>query len=282
MLAAVEAGGTKFRVAVLDREFEIVAQEWIPTTSPEETIGACASFFADHEVSALGIASFGPLVVDRSSPDYGSISATPKRGWSGAALLGRLQAALDVPADMQTDVEAAAVAESRLGAGKGYSLVGYVTVGTGVGAAVAVDGIAYRGRTHTELGHIPVRRADGDSFAGVCPFHSDCLEGMASGPAIARRCGADPTELDGRDGLWDLEASYLAQLVRVLTLSFAPDVVLFGGGVGARPDMAERISKAVEVDLAGYAEGPPTIATAGLGGDAGLVGAALIAADLTD
>lgn len=282
LYAAVEAGGTKFRAAVTDAELNIVEQVWIPTTTPDETLSACEEFFAGQDaVAALGIASFGPLVVDASSPDYGNIAATPKPDWSGAPLLSRLRTSLGVPADIQTDVEAAAVAEYRMGAGQGYSSVGYVTVGTGIGAALAVDGVPFRGRNHTELGHIPVKRIEGDTYPGRCPFHGDCLEGMASGPAIAERWDADPATLGERDEVWDLEAKYLAQLVRVYTLSFAPDIVLFGGGVGTRPDMAERISKAVEIDLAGYAvDGPPVVATAGLGADAGLIGAALIAADL--
>lgn len=279
--AALEAGGTKFRPAVLDADLNIIDQEWVPTTTPDETLGACEAFFAKHAVDALGIASFGPLVVDRNSPEYGAIAATPKPGWSGAPLLSRLQAALGVPADIQTDVEAAAIAEWKLGAGAGHSSVGYVTVGTGIGAALAVDGVPFRGRNHTELGHIPVRRVTGDEFAGRCPFHTDCLEGMACGPAIGERWDADPATLDDRDDVWDMEAAYLAQLIRVYTLGFAPDIVLFGGGIGTRPKMAGRIAAASEADLAGYAvDGPPIVATAGLGADAGLIGAALIAQTL--
>ncbi len=281
--AAVEAGGTKFRAAVVDADLTIVEQVWVPTTTPDETIGECEAFFAEQgPVTALGIASFGPLVVDRSSDDYGNVAATPKPHWTGAPLLRQLRESLGVPADIQTDVEAAAVAEYRMGAGQGHSSVGYVTVGTGIGAALAVDGVPFRGRNHTELGHIPVGRIPGDEFAGRCPFHTDCLEGMACGPAIAERWETDPATLDGRDDVWDLEAAYLAQLIRVYTLGFAPDIVLFGGGVGTRPDMAERIARAADADLAGYAvDGPPIVATAGLGADAGLIGAALIAADLS-
>ncbi len=282
MYAAIEAGGTKFRAATVSESLEIIEQVWVPTTTPDETLGACEAFFAEQgAVDALGIASFGPLVVDRSSNAYGDVAATPKPGWTGAPLLSQMQAALGVPADIQTDVEAAAVAEYKLGAGQGHSSVGYVTVGTGIGAALAVDGVPFRGRNHTELGHIPVKRVDGDTFPGRCPFHSDCLEGMACGPAIGERWEVDPATLDARDDVWDMEAAYLAQLVRVYTLGFAPDIVLFGGGVGTRPDMADRIANASVADLADYAvDGPPVIKTAGLGADAGLIGAALIAEGL--
>lgn len=279
--AAIEAGGTRFRAAVVGTDLAILHQVWIPTTTPEETIGAVEEFFAEHEpTSALGIASFGPLMVDRSAATYGSVAATPKPHWSGAPLLQRLAKSLGVPADIQTDVEAAAVAEWKLGAGQGHRSVGYVTVGTGIGAALAIDGAPFRGRNHTELGHIPVKRIEGDTFAGHCSFHGDCLEGMASGPAIGARWDTDPATLDGRHDVWDLEAAYLAQLIRVYTLGFAPDIVLFGGGVGTRPDMADRIRLAAEADLAEYAvDGPPIIATAGLGADAGLIGAALVAVE---
>ncbi len=278
-VAAVEAGGTKFRAALVDDDLQIVAEHRVPTTTPDETIGAIEAFFAGQpSASALGIASFGPLVVDPASSVYGSVAATPKPGWSGAPLLARLSDSLNVPAEIETDVEAAAVAEYRVGAGQGHRRVGYVTVGTGIGAAIAIDGVPFRGRDHTELGHIPVRRVEGDTFPGRCPFHGDCLEGMASGPAIGERWNADPSSLQDRDEVWDLEAAYLAQLVRVYAYGFGPDIVLFGGGVGTRPDMAERIRQAAEADDAGYAvSGPPTIATAGFGEDAGLIGAALIA-----
>ena len=280
--AAVEAGGTKCRAAVLETDFTIVDEAWIPTTTPDETLTAVESFFASHDQTvSLGIASFGPLVVDRSSDAYGDVALTPKPHWTGVPLLSRLRDTLGVPADIQTDVEAAAVAEYRMGAGQGHRLVGYVTVGTGIGAALAIDGVPFRGRNHTELGHVPVRRVDGDTFSGRCPFHADCLEGMACGPAIGERWEADPSTLGDRDEVWDLEAAYLAQLVRIYTLGFAPDIVLFGGGIGTRPDMAARIADAVEGDLAGYAiDGPPLIATAGLGANAGLIGAGIIAGGL--
>ncbi|NNC79661.1 MAG: ROK family protein [Acidimicrobiales bacterium] len=279
LIAAVEAGGTKFRAAVMTPELGLVDEVRVPTTEPNETLGAVEAFFARYDsVVALGIASFGPLLVDHSSPMYGSIASTPKPGWAGAPLLSRLRDTLGVPTDIQTDVEAAAVAEASHGAGLGHTRVAYVTVGTGIGAAIAIDGVPFRGRDHTELGHIPVKRISDDEFAGLCPFHNDCLEGMAAGPAIAERWNADPETLSGRDDVWDLEAAYLAQLVRTFTYGFAPDIVIFGGGVGTRPDMADRIRAAVATDNAGYAvSGSPLVATAGLGEDAGLIGAAMMA-----
>lgn len=285
VLAAIEAGGTKFRAAIFNSPEEPpIDQVRVPTTTPDETIGPCLDFLRDHRsIEALGIASFGPIVVDRSMPNYGALGSTPKPGWSGVELLRQFSEPFGVAADIETDVESAAVAEARLGRGRGHSRVGYVTVGTGIGAAFAVDGVPYRGREHTELGHIPVSQAYGDSFAGACPFHGDCLEGMASGPAIAKRWNADPASLDDREEVWELEADYLAQLVRVYYYSFSPDIILFGGGVGTRPMMAGRIQRATVQALAGYpaaGAGEDLVATAGLGEDAGLYGAALLAQSL--
>lgn len=287
LVGAVEAGGTKFRAAVVDAELAIIDQMRVSTTTPAPTLSAVDEFFASHEtIGALGIASFGPLVVDRHSGVYGSIAPTPKPGWAGTPLLDHLRTAAGVPADIQTDVEAAAVAEHQVGAGQGYDSIAYITVGTGIGAGVIVDGTPFRGRDHTELGHIPVRRAAGDDFDGICPFHGDCLEGMASGPAIQARWNATPSSLDGREDVWSLEADYLAQLARVLTYSFSPDRILFSGGVGARKHLAPRIAAATARQLGGYsvshASNHDLVATAALGNDAGLIGAALLAHRLLD
>ena len=282
LLGAVEAGGTKFRAAVLNSDFAIIDQMRAPTTTPAETLRAVTDFFAASEpIQALGIASFGPLIVDTASSDYGTIAPTPKPGWAGTRLLDHLRDATGVPAQIQTDVEAAAVAEQQLGAGRGHASIAYVTVGTGIGAGVLVDGVPFRGRDHIELGHIPVKRVAGDDFEGVCPFHGDCLEGMASGPAIQARWGTTPSMLDDRDDVWNLEADYLAQLARVLTYSFSPDRVLYSGGVGARKHLAPRIAAATARHLGGYsvshADNAQLIATAALGNDAGLLGAGLLA-----
>lgn len=281
-MGAVEAGGTKFRAAVVDGDLNVIEQMRVPTTTPAETLGAITSFFEGHRsIAGLGIASFGPLIVDRNSDQYGSIAPTPKPGWAGTRLLDHLRDATGVPAAIQTDVEAAAVAEHQLGAGRGFDSIAYVTVGTGIGAGVIVNGEPFRGRDHIELGHIPVRRVPGDDFAGVCPFHGDCLEGLASGPAISARWEANPSELGDRNDVWNLEADYLAQLVRVLAYSFAPDKVLFSGGVGARKQLGPRIAAATDRHLGGYSvthasSSAELVATAALGNDAGLMGAALL------
>ena len=287
LVGAVEAGGTKFRAAVVSGDMAVTESISVPTTDPDETLAAVVDFFTGvGPVEALGIGSFGPVDLDPGSPGYGSIGNTPKPGWSGAPILGRLSQALGVPADIQTDVEAAAAAEQALGPEPRPRRLAYVTVGTGIGAAVAVDGKPWRGRHHSELGHIPVRRAAGDDYPGRCPFHGDCLEGMACGPAMAERWGVAPSDTAGRDDIWQLEAAYLAQLVRVLVYSFAPDRIVFGGGVGSRPGLAEMIRAASLADLGGYADytaGDDMFVTApALEDDSGLLGAALLARSLLD
>lgn len=287
LLGAVEAGGTKFRCAVVSSDMVVIESCWVLTADPDTTLAAVAEFFDSvGPVAALGIASFGPVDLDPDSPDYGSIMDTPKPGWSGAPVLGRLSEALRVPAGIQTDVEAAAVAEQILGSEPRPRRLAYVTVGTGIGAAVAVDGAPWRGRRHSELGHIPVRRVVGDEYPGCCPFHRDCLEGMACGPAMAERWELDPSEADGRDDIWQMEAAYLAQLVRVLIYSFAPDRIVFGGGVGSRPGLAEMIQAASRAELNGYADysidDDAFVTAPTLGDDSGLLGAALLARSLLD
>jgi len=282
--AAVESGGTKCRAAVHDENLVVVDQVRLPTTTPDETLDGLVDFLRPFDVAALGVASFGPLIVDRASPDYGSMASTPKPGWSGARILGRLADGLGVPAEIQTDVEAAAVAEYARGAGQGVSCVIYITVGTGIGIGVAVDGVPYRGVDHIEMGHIPVERHPDDTFAGRCPFHGACLEGLASGPAIAERWGSPAEDLGDRPEVWAMEADYLAQLASVLVYSFAPERILFSGGVGARPGFADLIGKRLQERLNGYSvsnsTNPNLVATAALGNEAGLTGAGLLAQSL--
>ncbi len=285
-IGAVEAGGTKFRAAIFDPDLNMLSEARVDTAAPDETLHAVTSFFtkSKFDIAALGIASFGPLILDPESPSYGTFAPTPKPGWSGIPILQRLQQALRVPTAIQTDVEAAALAEQQSGAGVGARSVAYVTVGTGVGIGLAIDGQIFRGRDHLELGHMPVQRHSNDDFAGVCPFHGDCLEGLASGPALNKRWGERPSALDGRDDVWSIEADYLAQLACVLTWAFSPDRILISGGVGAREHFAPRVQQATIERLAGYSVSHATnanlVATAALGNDAGLIGAGLLGASL--
>jgi len=290
VVAAVEGGGTKFRAAAYPASIleateplESLGDFTIDTTTPAETLGQVVDVLTPFEPQALGIATFGPLNLDRSSSQYGSIAATPKPDWSGAPILDDLARGLGgIAAGIQTDVEAAAIAELRQGAGRGFESVAYVTVGTGIGVGVVVDGQVFRGRDHLELGHIPVSRTDGDEFAGRCPFHGDCLEGMVSGPALLDRFGPEHVSPDHHS--WELVADYLAQLATVITWSFSPDRILFSGGVGHNDHLEPLLRDAMARRLGGYsvshADNRELIGLAQLGNDAGLIGAAILAADV--
>ena len=282
MIGAVEAGGTKFRVAVFDDGLVITDEARIDTTAPDATLSAVADFFRGRPetIDALGVACFGPVDLDPSSDSFGSILATPKPGWSGAPVLGTLRDALDVPAGIDSDVGAAAMAEAAFGTGVGQTTVSYVTVGTGIGGAVYADGRVHRGHGHSEFGHIPIDRAAGDEFPGACPYHGDCLEGMASGAAIARR--KDVGDEDPYRHIPD----YLAQLVQTLTYTFAPDVISFGGGVFHREGLIDQVRAAAIDRISGYTTTARPVsmddyvARSPLDQDAGLLGAGLIATTL--
>jgi fructokinase len=261
LVAGIELGGTKC-VAVLARGRRILRSRRIPTTSPGETLAALGeqvSKWAKQGVgapAALGVASFGPIGLDRSRRDYGFITRTAKPGWSGTDVLGRLRERLDIPTGFDTDVAGAALAETLWGAGLGKRVVVYLTVGTGVGGGVIVDGRPVHGRVHPEIGHLRVRRAPGDAFPGVCVFHGDCLEGLASGPAIAARAGAAPESLPPDHRVWRQVAEELSELVVSLILTLSPERILIGGGVmGGKPFLFPLIRAAALERLGGYVAG---------------------------
>ena len=242
--AGVELGGTK-SIAVLAREQEIVEQVALPTTGPDETLGGLSERLRDwagsHAVSALGIASFGPIRLDASAPEYGRMHETPKPGWSGAPVAEALTAGLDCPWLIDTDVNGAALAEYRWGAGRGTTSLCYVTVGTGVGGGLVIEGRTVHGAMHPEIGHLRLRRMAGDTFAGACRFHRDCVEGLISGPALAARFACDPARVADQDPRWEAVASDLAELAAAILLTTSAQRILIGGGVGlARPALLER------------------------------------------
>lgn len=216
---------------------DVRASTVIPTTSPAETLGRAAGFFAGHHaaddrIESLGVASFGPLDLRPQSPTYGFITTTTKPGWAGTDLVGVLHRELGVPLVLDTDVNGAAYGEYRWGASRGLRSSAYITVGTGVGGGAVIAGRTVRGLVHQEMGHLHVRRHPLDTFAGSCPFHLDCLEGLASGPAIRGRFGRAAQELDDDLGFAvELEAWYLAQLVSAVTYLLSPERIVIGGGV---------------------------------------------------
>jgi len=292
LLAAVEGGGTKFICAVARYPTQVLERISIPTTDPASTLAACVRFFLDMarqhgRIRALGVACFGPLELRPDAPGYGCLQRTPKPGWSGANVIAALHAALQIPVMLDTDVGAAALAERRLGAGGGLDSLAYVTVGTGIGGAVAPAPGAQQRLMHAEMGHLPVRRDPRDAaFAGVCPFHGDCLEGLASGPAIRARWGCDLSALPADHQGRSIIAFYLAQLVVNLALLQSVQRVVFGGGVMGDGSLLGLVRESASALLAGYleplrdaAQMNDYVATTALGQDSAIVGGLLMARD---
>lgn len=288
LLAGVELGGTKCVVTLAGGE-TIVAQERIATRDPGTTLadveGVLDRWQADSAFSALGVASFGPLDLDPLSASWGRITTTPKPGWSRIDVRGRLANRYARPTGFDTDVAAAALAEGRWGSAFGLRSYGYVTVGTGVGVGLVIDGRSIRGLGHVEAGHIRVRRALGDAWAGACPFHGDCVEGLASGAAIKARLGRPGNAVEPDHEVWGYVADALAQMLHAVALIAAPQRILFGGGViQSQPGLLPKIRVALSDSLAGYGAAASIapedlIQPAGLGADAGPLGAIALARD---
>lgn len=231
MLGAIEAGGTKFVLAVSDDEFNIIERQSIPTTTPEETFEKVFEFFDQYDVSAIGIGSFGPIDVNIKSETYGYITTTPKTAWEHTDFIGVMKERYSVPMGWTTDVNAAALGELTYGAAKGKESCLYLTVGTGVGGGAVIKGEPLEGFGHPEMGHILVRKHPEDHFEGLCPYHCDCLEGLAAGPALEKRYGKKAQELTNNDQVWEIEAHYLAQALMSYTLTLSPEKIILGGGV---------------------------------------------------
>ena len=257
-MGAIEAGGTKVLCAKWNGEGVLVEQARFDTREPEATIASILGFFTQgRAIDALGVGSFGPLCLNPGDPRYGSLTATPKTGWRDFALLDRLREGMRVPVAIATDVEAAALGEGAFGAARGLSCFAYVTVGTGIGAAIVTGGSLVRGMNHSELGHIyvPIDPAD-DGFEGVCPFHDRCLEGLASGPALALRTGLDPRALADDNPAFARVAAYLAHLCIVIDALVAPQRIIIGGAVVEMRRLHEAIGMAFDRLKGGYGEAP--------------------------
>lgn len=253
IVAGVELGGTK-TIAVLARGTEVLDEARVPTGAPGETLGAMAAALVgwSGRFAALGVGTFGPVAL--GGADRGFMLATPKPGWAGADVLGPFRS-LGVPVALDTDVAAAALAEGRWGAAQGVDTHAYVTVGTGIGVGLVADGAPVHGFMHPEFGHLCGRRAPGDTFAGNCPWHGDCIEGLAAGPAIATRAGGrSASQIAVDDPVWGFVAADLAEMVAALLLAAAPARIVFGGGVGLgqAAHLLPRVRAAVVARLAGY------------------------------
>ncbi|WP_408590951.1 ROK family protein [Novosphingobium sp.] len=289
LIGAIEAGGTKF-VAVLARtDGTILARTRIPTETPATCFPALIEFYAQASathgpISAFGIASFGPIDIDPASSAYGTFTTTPKPGWAGARFHDAL-ASFGAPIVVDTDVNGAAIGECLAGAGQGCQTLAYTTIGTGIGTGVVRDGRALMGFSHYESGHIkPPHDFAVDPFVGCCPYHGDCLEGLASGAAIERRWGRSLDQMANDPDAIPLIAGYIAHLSCTLVLLHMPDRLIFGGGVMKAPGLIEAVRTRTEAALNGYINYPrfdpglkAYIVAPGLGDDAGITGAIALA-----
>ena len=290
----LEAGGTKFMGAIGDERGNIITQERFPTTDPTSTMAALHTFLREQggqprALTAIGIASFGPVELDKSSPRYGFIGQTPKRGWSNIDIAGSLARAFQIPIGFDTDTNAAALAEHRWGAAQHLKNLVYLTIGTGIGGGVLVGGVPIHGLMHPEIGHIYPRRHPLDrNFDGSCPFHGDCMEGLASGPAILARTGKSLQQMDDAHPQWEIQADYLGQLCAQLVLTVSPQRIIMGGGVMSHARLFPLIRQRLRHWLGGYIDhcdiltGTDAYVVApGLGDRAGVLGALALAIDAT-
>lgn len=285
----VEAGGTKFACAFGTGPDDLLAETRIPTTSPGETLAGVVEFFrghsADADLAAVGIASFGPVDLYPGSRTYGFITTTPKPGWSSTDLAGIIGRELGVPVGFDTDVNGAALGERRWGAAHGLDTFVYLTVGTGIGGGGMASGRLLHGLVHPEMGHIRIPHdLQRDPFSGSCPYHGDCLEGLASGPAIEERWGARPEELQADHPAWELEAHYLALALVDLTCILSPQRIIMGGGIMKQEQLFGMIRREVLALLNDYVRAPEIVEDIGgyivppaLGDRAGVLGAITLA-----
>ncbi|HZS04608.1 MAG TPA: ROK family protein [Blastocatellia bacterium] len=286
MYGGIESGGTKWVCAVGTGPRDILAIERFPTTTPSETIGRGIEFFRRFRgLEAIGIGTFGPVDLSPNSPTWGHITTTPKPGWQFADLAGPLQKEFGVPVGFDTDVNVAALGEYKWGAARGLDTFVYYTIGTGIGGGGIVNGKPMHGLLHPEMGHMALPHdRERDPFPGACPFHNDCLEGMASGPAIEKRWGARGETLPADHPAWALEAHYLALGV-VNTISIlSPQRVIIGGGVMQQQQLFPMIREEVKRLLQDYLKVPQItdgieeyIVPPELGDRAGVLGAIALA-----
>lgn len=281
LVAGIELGGTKCICTLAVGPDHVVAQRTVPTEDPDTTLsaieGVLAEWLLEHGFRSLGIASFGPVDLDPSSSSFGSILATTKRGWADTDVAGRLSASFDVPVAFDTDVNGAAIAEMTWGSGRGLRDFAYITVGTGVGVGLVVDGKPIRGLGHCEMGHLRVPRLPDDTVASTCSFHKDCVEGLAAGPAIEAALEGQSFDSVGADHpVWDRVAHTVVCLCHALVCSTAPNRIAIGGGVFTRqPHLLSRIEPMLRDSINGYValpSGVDYVVAPELGDQAGALG----------
>lgn len=294
LYGGIEAGGTKFVCLVASGPDDIKTETRFPTTSPEETLAQAILFFKEqmeyHQqpLAAIGVACFGPVDLNESSPTFGSITTTPKPGWKNTPVVRPLQDAFHIPVAFDTDVNGAAVGEGMWGAAKGLSDFLYLTIGTGVGGGMVGRGSPTHGLVHTEMGHIRMPHdRQRDPFAGVCPYHGDCFEGLACGPAIQQRWGQPGSALPIHHPAWDLEADYIAAALQTFICTLSPKRIILGGGVMQQEHLLPMVRQKTLQLLNNYIASPAIldhideyIVAPGLGNQAGSLGAIAMARTL--
>lgn len=280
LLGSIEAGGTKFIAAVGDEHMNIIDTVTVPTTKPDETMEQIFNFFSRYHLDALGVGSFGPIDVDEKSETFGYITSTPKSFWRDYNFVGYLKQKLNVPVAWTTDVNAAGYGEYLLGNANGTESCLYLTIGTGIGGGFINKGQILNAFSHPEMGHVFIKRHPDDTFDGICPFHKNCLEGMASGPAVEKRWGKKGVELADQSFVWELEAYYLAQALISYTLILRPERIILGGGLMKQKQIFKLIRNEFHAMLNDYVEVPDLetyIQLVGLNDQAGIIGGLLLA-----
>lgn len=281
---AIEAGGTKFVVAIGDENGQIIERASFPTTTPQQTMEEVFHFFDGKEIEAMGIGTFGPIDPDKNSPTYGYITTTPKPYWANFNILGALQERYDIPMGFDTDVNGAALGELMFGCAQGLDSCLYLTIGTGIGGGAIVEGHLVHGLLHPEMGHIKMIRHPEDSYLGHCPYHHDCFEGLAAGPAIEERWGCKGADLPVDHPAWNLEAYYLGQAMAAFILILSPKKIILGGGVMKQKQLFPMLRQYTLDFLNGYIQKNEIIqhiddyiVSPGLGDNAGICGALALA-----
>lgn len=285
-IGALEAGGTKMVCAIGNEDGTILKRIVLPTKTPGETIPDILSFFREENIKALGIGCFGPLDLDKQSKQYGTITSTPKVSWQMFPMVQTFTKALGIPVALDTDVNVAALGEATWGAGRGDLVVLYITIGTGVGAGVYVNNQLLHGLIHPEAGHVLLSRRSDDSYQGSCPFHTNCMEGLVSGPAIEGRWGQKAEFLSENEFVWEMESDYIAQALANFILTYSPNRIILGGGVMHQTKLYPLIRDKVKRYLNGYVRHSALqedidryIIAPALGDSAGVKGALKLAID---
>ena len=283
IIGALEVGGTKMVCAVGDENGTIKEQISIPTLTPQETLPKIKEYFYDKNIEALGIGCFGPIDLKRESKTYGYITETPKIHWRNCDIVGEFKKTFKVPIGFDTDVHASLLGEATWGAAKGIKNAIYMTVGTGVGLGILAEGSLVHGMLHPEAGHILLRPHPQDTFSGRCPYHKNCFEGLACGPAVEERWGEKGIELAQKDEVWELEAYYIAQALYNYILIISPEIIILGGGIMQQEKLFGLIRKEIERLNGSYLltrelkSLDTYIVPAALGGDQGIAGAIKLA-----